>query len=308
VTAKQIREMVGLVDRTVTLDLFDYLMSGNIKEALELFSEQYVLGANPLVVVQDLMEITHWLTRMKAAPFTISDSKIAGMEKRCSEMSKKLSMAILARTWQMLLKGLREAQFAPSSLQAVEMLLIRISYVADLPTPEDTIKKIQKDAKNGNISTPVVNSIETKQEKAQETVVAKPETPQSPLKKKLPESFEEVVALFDEKKEVLIANQLKEAVHLIRFEQGMIEISLEPFADKDLALKTAKMLSEWTNIKWNIYVSSSSKGETTLKEQADSIASQKREDATENPIVKNVLETFNGSCVTDVKTLEQKTE
>ena len=139
VTAKQIREMVGLVDRTVTLDLFDYLMSGNIKEALELFSEQYVLGANPLVVVQDLMEITHWLTRMKAAPFTISDSKIAGMEKRCSEMSKKLSMAILARTWQMLLKGLREAQFAPSSLQAVEMLLIRISYVADLPTPEDTI-------------------------------------------------------------------------------------------------------------------------------------------------------------------------
>lgn len=308
VTAKQIREMVGLVDRTVTLDLFDYLMSGNIKEALELFSEQYVLGANPLVVVQDLMEITHWLTRMKAAPFTISDSKIAGMEKRCSEMSQKLSMAVLARTWQMLLKGLKEAQFAPSSLQAVEMLLIRISYVADLPTPEDTIKKIQKEAKNGNISTPVIISTEAKQDKIQETAQTEPESPQPPLKKKLPESFEEVVVLFDEKKEAIIANQLKEAVHLVRFEQGTIEVSLESFADKDLALKTAKMLSEWTNIKWNVYVSSASKGEITLKEKTDSIASKKREDATENPIVKNVLETFNGSCVTDVKTLEQKTE
>ncbi len=143
VTALQVRDMLGLADRTRILDLLGLLMEGNIKDALALLREQYDSGADPVVIIQDLLELTHWLTSLKVTPEAANNIAMAGGEiTRGEEMAKKLSMPVLARTWQMLLKGLDEVSHAPMPLAAAEMVLVRLAYVSELPTPNDLARQI----------------------------------------------------------------------------------------------------------------------------------------------------------------------
>ncbi len=146
-TETQTRAMLGLADRARILDLFEALMAGKTAEALDGLREQYDLGADPVVILRDLMEAAHWLTRLKIVPDAGSDALVAESERqKGSEMTAKLGMAPLARAWQMLLKGIGEVQRAPIAIDAAEMVLIRLAYAAELPVPADLVKTL-KDGK-----------------------------------------------------------------------------------------------------------------------------------------------------------------
>ncbi len=144
VTAEQARDMLGLADRTRMLDLLEFVFAGNVGEALGILRNQYDRGADPVVIIQDLLELTHWLTTIKVTPDSANNAAMSsGDVTRGAEMASKLSMPVLARTWQMLLKGLEEVRHAPMAIAAAEMILIRLSFVSDLPSPEDLAKKIE---------------------------------------------------------------------------------------------------------------------------------------------------------------------
>jgi DNA polymerase-3 subunit gamma/tau len=139
----QIRDMLGLADRSHLFDLFDLLMRGETAGALTLFAELYRAGADPALLLQDLLDFTHWLTRIKLVPQAADDPAAAEIERRRGrELAGKLSVPVLTRCWQMLLKGLGEVQGAPSPLQAAEMALIRLTHAADMPPPGELAKRL----------------------------------------------------------------------------------------------------------------------------------------------------------------------
>ncbi len=147
IDAGQVRDMLGLADRARVLDLFDSLIRGATAEALGILQDLYASGADPAVVLQDLMDFTHFLTRARLTPESLNAPGVPEAERlRGKELAEKLSMPVLTRTWQILLKGLGEVQSAPNPLQATEMVLIRLAYASELPTPGDLIKQLQSDA------------------------------------------------------------------------------------------------------------------------------------------------------------------
>ncbi len=156
----QVRRMLGLADRAITFDLLDAVMKGDADKALRYLGEQYAAGADPAVVLEDMLELTHWLTRIKVVPgaadaFGVPElDRVRGrdMAGRLSmaalarrDMAGRLSMAALARAWQMLLKGLGEVRLAPRPEQAAEMILVRLAYAAQLPTPAEALKALAQD-------------------------------------------------------------------------------------------------------------------------------------------------------------------
>ncbi|MBX7201108.1 MAG: DNA polymerase III subunit gamma/tau, partial [Rhodospirillaceae bacterium] len=144
VTEKAVRDMLGLADRVLVFDLMAALLKGDVKTALALLADQYTAGASPVVVLQDLLELVHWLTRLKVAPDGAADPALAEAERtRGVAMAGTLTMPVLSRAWQMLLKGLSEVRAAPIPIQAAEMVMVRFAYAAELPTPADAIKTLE---------------------------------------------------------------------------------------------------------------------------------------------------------------------
>lgn len=155
IDAVQVRDMLGLADRTRVLDLFDSLMRGATAEALGILQDLYASGADPAAVLQDLMDFTHFLTRARLTPESLNAPGVPEAERlRGQELAEKLSMPVLTRTWQILLKGLGEVQSAPNPLQATEMVLIRLAYASELPTPGDLIKQLQSNSAEAGASPP----------------------------------------------------------------------------------------------------------------------------------------------------------
>jgi DNA polymerase-3 subunit gamma/tau len=141
VAAEPVRAMLGLADRQATLDILDAVMAGDAAKALAVMGEQYTVGADPQVIVQDLLELVHWLTRLKVVPAAADAPEVAEVERvRGLALAQALAMPVLTRAWQMLLKGLAEVQTADAPLSAAEMVLIRLAYAAHLPTPDEAIR------------------------------------------------------------------------------------------------------------------------------------------------------------------------
>ena len=140
-----VRDMLGLADRVQIFDLFDSLMRGDARAALDLLGGMYAAGADPSVVMQDLLDLTHWLTRVKLVPAVAEAPGVPEAERvRGTAMAEKLSIPLLSRCWQMLLKGLGDVHSAPQALQAAEMVLIRLTHAASLPPPADLIRQLQE--------------------------------------------------------------------------------------------------------------------------------------------------------------------
>ncbi len=145
-----VRDMLGLADRQLTFDMFDAVMRGDATTALAVLEDQYRAGADPLMLIEDLLALTHWLTRIKLAPETALGTDVPEAERvRGGEMAKALSMADVTRSWQMLLKGLSETRMAPVPLHAAEMLLIRLAYAAQLPSPAEALDALLDGRKPG---------------------------------------------------------------------------------------------------------------------------------------------------------------
>ena len=299
--------MLGLADRVKLFDLFDSLMGGKIGDALGELSRQYAAGVDPIVVLQDLLELTHWLTLLKVAPEAADSIAIAEAERRRGgDLAKRLSMPVLSRCWQMLLKALNEARAAPNSLAAVEMALVRIAYVADLPTPADLVKRLSGDGDGPAAAAPQAPARDTPLSQTTtppQTALAaavEPEPGEPVARMAGPASFEEVVALVEEHREMLLLSDLRACVRLVEFAPGRIEIHPLDGASKSLANDLGEKLSGWTGERWMVTVSGGV-GAPTLDEQAAEARAQRIEDAARHPLVAAVLETFSGAEITDVR-------
>lgn len=304
VTAEFVRAMIGLADRAAVVDLYEQIMKGEIKEALESFSKQYASGADPAIVLQDLLELTHWLTRVKIAPELADDGSMAAAERqRCTEMAEKLPMSVLTRTWQMLLKGIDETLKAPSEKQAAEMVLIRLAYAADLPTPGDMIKEI----KSGGISVsaaqtsvPPAGSAQSGWSGVRISGNTVPAVQTRPQEKVMFNSLADIAAYAYKQNEMMFAYNVENYVSLVSFEQGKIEFFPMDRAPNNLAGEMVEKLRQWTGRQWVVTVVSRQGGQTLIQ-QARTNAENLKKTMTQHPLVTAVLKAFPGARIDTIR-------
>jgi DNA polymerase-3 subunit gamma/tau len=311
----RIRDMMGLADRSRLFDLFDLLMRGETAGALILLGELYQSGADPALLLQDLLDLTHWLTRIKFVPEAAEDPAAAEIERRRGrELAGRLTVPILTRCWQMLLKGLGEVQGAPSPLQAAEMALIRLTHAADMPPPAELARRLMESepapraAPNPPRSAAPAPAPATSGAAAGRLAVALdqrpvPEaapTPSAPS----PESFTDVVALANEKGDLILRTNLARYVHLVRFEVGHIEFRPGSHAPANLANRLGARLTEWTGRRWVVSISGEA-GAPSLEEQAQAAIDAERAAAESHPLVQAALAAFPGSVIEVVRDLAQ---
>jgi DNA polymerase III subunit gamma/tau len=286
--------MLGLADRSRILDLFEHVARGAIKEALDGLSELYALGTEPEAVLQDLLEISHWLTRIKVAPEAARAFGVAQQDVlRGQELAGALSMPVLARAWQMLLKGIEDVRLAPSPLLATEMVLVRLAYAADLPPPSELLSRVSNGAETG--APDLVSQ-------------SRPETPATPMHAMAqeppgsPGSFAEAVALFERFGEPMLHGWLYQTAQLVHFEPGRIQLRLAGRTPPDLPGRVAAALQRWTGQTWLVsVVDDDQPAAPTLAEQAAAARRARIDAAAEDPRIKPVLQQFPGAAVVDVR-------
>ena len=313
IAAESVRAMLGLADRGGVLDLFEKLMGGEIALGLALLKEMYDNGADPLVVMQDLLETTHFLTRVKVAPgaegFFDGGSAEAA---RAVTMAGKLSVASLARCWQMLLKGLVEVRDAANPLPAAEMALVRLGYAADLPPTERLVREL-RDGEAQAPSAPAPRGGGGSSGGARAQMAQLPS--EAPRMAAAPErqeagpalaidSLEDIVALAKAKTARLLATQLESNVHLVSLERGRIEFRPNAQAPKSLATDLAQRLRDWTGERWIVTLASEG-GAPTLTEQRSAAERAKKDAVSQEPFVRAVLDAFPGAEIVAVRDIEE---
>jgi DNA polymerase III subunit gamma/tau len=316
VRAEDVRGMLGLADRTRVIDLFEALMRADIARALAELRDQYDTGADPAMVLGDLAEFTHFVTRVKVVPAVADDVSLTEAERtRGRAFAAKLSMRVLARTWQMLLKGIAEVEAAGRPVAAAEMVLVRIAYAADLPTPDEVIRSLGDGARgNGSGAAPSAPAT------SRAEMPARSEMPRGgtrgPLASAAPRQeprsaednaparalsrFEDLIALAAEKRDVALKSALERDVRLVRFEDGQIEIGLEASAAKTLVGELSKKLHDWTGRRWMVVVSAEP-GAPSLRSQAEERKAQLKSDVRSDPLVQAVLTRFPGTEIVEVR-------
>jgi DNA polymerase III subunit gamma/tau len=327
-----VRDMLGIADRSQIFDLLEAVLSGAAPAALDKMAALYAGGADPVMVLQDLLELAHFLTRLKLVPSAgEGDPLVEGDRVRGMVLAGKLTMPALTRAWQMLLKGLGEVQVAPSALQAAEMVLVRLAYVADLPTPGDVIRAasegraipgIMAGAPRNAAAAPSGNGAGATAARGvgeagpaggprpalatQPIEPARPPlaavAPQSEIEGASPQNFAEVVALFEHHREAVLRSHLWSHCHLVHFEPGRIELRLAEAAPRDLPNRLGQLLGAWTGQRWVVSVSRE-QGAASLREQAEQRARHLRSEAAEHPMVRAVLAAFPGATIEAVREL-----
>ena len=294
ITAAHVQAMLGLADRSRVLDLFEQVARGAIREALDRLAELYKLGSEPEAVLQDLLEISHWLTRIKVAPEAAERFGVAQQDVvRGRALAEALSVPVLARAWQMLLKGLDDVRLAPSPLLAAEMVLVRLAYAADLPPPSELVRRHAEMA----VAEPTATATtRVSLEDAPALAAAAPETPAAPA------GFAEAVALFERRGEPMLHGWLYQAAELVHFEPGRIELRPVPGAPPDLFARAAAALGRWTGRPWLVALADDGRpAEPTLAEQAATARRRRLDAVADDPRVKPVLQHFPGAAVVDVR-------
>jgi DNA polymerase III subunit gamma/tau len=337
-----VRDMLGIADRNLVFDLFETVLKGDAAGALDQMEALYQGGADPLTVIQDLLDLSHFLTRLKLVPEAgAGDPMEAGDRERAKPLAAKLAMPVLARAWQMLLKGIDEVQTAPSPKQAAEMLLVRLAYVAELPVPAELVKSLAsgepiaaRSAPDSPtpprpqpvvMSPPVAGADMVGFEPAPQPPtalarrvdggntapvmaapepmplpVAPPAPPAGSTPDPMPQSFAEVLALFETHGEVITRAQLRSQVHLVAFEPRRIEFRLADGAPRDLSNRLMQRLGEWTGVQWAVAVSQAP-GAPTLEQQEESRDSEMKSQVAQHPLVRAVLDAFPGATIAAVR-------
>ncbi len=314
-----VRDMLGVADRGLVLDLFETVMRGEAAGALDQLDSLYQGGADPLVVLQDLLDLCHFVTRLKLVPNAGDDDPMEeGDRARARPLAAALSMPVLARAWQMLLKGIEEVQSAPAPAQAAEMVLVRLAYVADLPAPAELVRSLAEGEPIAAPARPPPPSLAAApvaarplaavpsgpRTEASAAAVALPEpSPSPPVAAPydpVPRNFAEVIALFEQHNEAVIRAQLRSQLHLVAFEPGRIELRPVEGAPRDLANRLGQCLSEWTGMRWVVAVSQE-EGAPTLQQAEDRHASQLKSEVAAHPLVRAALDAFPGATIATVR-------
>jgi DNA polymerase III subunit gamma/tau len=295
-TAEQVRAMLGLADRGRVLDLFDMVMRGDASAALQELSGQYADGADPMAVLRDLAEITHWISVIKITPMAADDPTTPHDERaRGLEMATKLPMRTLSRTWQMLLKAIEEVALAPNAMMAAEMAIIRLTHVADLPDPESLIRKLQSATPPAAIAQTVAPVAPPAPRMMMAQAVGGGQTVETLT------TFEQVVGLIREKRDMTLLVEVETNLRLARFAPGRIEFEPTPRAAPDLASRLGQRLQGWTGTRWAVSVVSSG-GAPTIAEARDEQQDLARAEAALNPLVQAVMAAFPGAKISEIRT------
>ncbi|MGB9058298.1 MAG: DNA polymerase III subunit gamma/tau [Pseudolabrys sp.] len=318
VGAEDVRQMLGLADRVRVVDLFEALMKGDVSAALKELREQYDIGADPAVVLSDLAEFTHFVTRVKVVPAVADDVSLSEAERiRGRAFAAQLSMRVLSRAWQMLLKGISEVQASGRPVAAAEMVLVRIAYAADLPTPDEVVRSLGENESsparpqgNGGSGQPqsYAPRYEAPRGSPRSSAAVSPRPADDPVAR-LDEpaaaptlsvgSFEELIALAAEKRDITVKMALERDVRLVRCEDGQLEIAIEPSAPKTLVHDLQRKLTGWTGKRW-IVVVSKEEGAPTMRAQAEAQQAEIERDVQSDPLVQAVLNRFPGAKVVGV--------
>lgn len=335
VSAEAVRSMLGLADRARIIDLFEMLMRGDVAGALTEFRAQYDVGADPSVVLTDLADFNHLVTRLRFTPDVANDVTLSEDERvRGRDFSQKLSVRVLSRTWQMLLKGITEVDTAARPIQAAEMLLIRLAHAADLPTLDEALRGLE----NGSVSVPrpqpsgnarpnggsqpearvsvdavgassmmpasggpatAMRLVETQPQPVQ-TPAPQPVVDNTPQPSVPINSLADIVVLADKYRDMQFKILVKNCVRLSSIAAGRLEIGLTDDAPKSLVGDISQRLMNWTGIRWVVTVARDVSGQTVAEaetERRDNLVTDARAD----PDVAAILAAFPGAKITDVR-------
>lgn len=310
IEAEAVRTMLGLADRARIIDLFQALMRGDIAGALAEFREQYDGGADPASILVDLADFTHLVTRVKIVPTVADDPALVEAERRgARELAGALAMRVLARAWQMLSKGVAEVNAHARPAQAAEMVLVRLAYAADMPTPDEALRKLS-DLVSAGAAPAAPSGNGGNGARAQRfggaqaathavATVAAPQTEAVGAPRL--NAFEEVVALAASHRDILLKTQLETGVRLVAFQDGRLEIALAG-ASPTIITELGEKLKSWTGRRWVVTLSREGGGKT-IAEQRQEEADQVREGIDANPVVRAVLERFPGAKIARVRHL-----
>ena len=320
VRAEDVRQMLGLADRVRVVDLFEALMKGDVAAALKELREQYEIGADPAVILADLAEFTHFVTRVKVIPAVADDVSLSEAERtRGRAFAAQLSMRVLSRTWQMLLKGVAEVPASGRPVAAAEMVLVRIAYAADLPTPDEVVRSLSENGAaparpQGNGGSVQASSqgyaprYEAPRGSPRSSAAVSPRPAEDPMPRRdepvaAPtlsiNSFAELIALAAEKRDITTKMALERDVRLVRCEDGQLEIALEARAPKTLVHDLQRKLTGWTGKRW-IVVVSKEQGAPTMRAQADAQQAEIERGVQNDPLVQAVLSRFPGAKIVGV--------
>ncbi|TPI22657.1 DNA polymerase III subunit gamma/tau [Mesorhizobium sp. B4-1-1] len=327
VSAEAVRAMLGLADRARIIDLFEYVMKGDVAAALAEFRAQYDTGADPAAVLTDLAEFNHLVTRLRFVPAAADDASLSEDERRRgAEFAGTLSVRVLSRTWQMLLKGIPEVQSSNRPVSAGEMVLIRLAHAADLPTLDEALKSLEgagplpngapranaAPAGNAGGASPVAQTrmpastgggaqtmrlVETQPAPAAFVPAPEPvaEAPVVPVK-----SLADIVALADANRDMAFKVLLKRCVRPVRIEPGRLDVTLTDDAPKMLLNDLTAKLRAWTGRNWLVSLSKEEGGQT-LAEMETTKRENAFSDARSDPTVAAILARFPGAKIIDVR-------
>src|ERR1700722_6205792 len=308
VQAAGIRAMLGLSDKGHIIDLFEFAMKGDLASGLALMEQLHQAGADPAQLLIELAEFSHFVTRLKLAPKGIDDPTIGEDERRRgAEFAEKLGLGPLTRAWQILLKGVQDVKDSPRPLASAEMALIRLGYAADLPAPEDALRKLADAAEAGPRSAPPSQpparpsggSALRAIAQSAPTPVAAPDAVAAAPGVRLAR-FEDIVALARAKRDIQLQSALENDVRLSRFEAGSIAFSLNPGASPQIAQSLARRLQEWTGERWMVALVAGSSA-PTLRESAEAKEKERVSGVAAHPLVRKVLTRFPGPEIVEVR-------
>ncbi len=314
VTAQKVKDMLGLADRGLVLDLLENAVTGKCEEALALMEDLYRKGADPSVIVGDMLDLSHLLTKLRAVPSMKDTLQVMAKEEmeRAATLAAKLSMPALGRVWQILLKGLNEVNYAPVPQKAAEMLVIRLAYTADLPDPADLIKKL-KDGTPVSGGGPAMNAPSPSGGGSYQTVnvaggmvssaaAVKVETAVAPAPITAITSLLDMQGALQQAGYMKLATEVYLYAHLVKLEEGRFEFRPAPEASPNLAQELTRALKDATGKRWMVSVSTAV-GQPTLLQQAKAKEEERFNTVRAHNLVKQVFEIFPDA---ELKTIHNK--
>jgi DNA polymerase-3 subunit gamma/tau len=254
-----VADMLGLADRTLVFDLLEAVMAGKPAAALGITERAHERGADLGVLLADLLDLLHSITRIKSVPGLRDSPELAEAERtRGAALADALSVPVLGRAWQMLLKGVAEVEAAPDRRAAAEMVLIRLCHVSEMPTPGDLVRRLSGTAQAPD-PTPTPpgggGGMRAVGGTAMAAIAPAMGMPDALPVNAPPASFRAMAAMVAEQREAMLHAHLLHSVHLVRYAPPVIELRPEPAAPRDLAARLAAFLTESTGTRWTIALS-----------------------------------------------------